>query len=385
MRGQEQHTPSCAREEGDSFNMAIPSEAGTSLNGEQLQRALVVLEREREALALSPRQETLYRRLRVCFRGVMALFCLFWLIGIWFASGAAPTEPPVGVAIPVVLLLALAMLAAAVLFAIMAVLLAMNVPLMVRLLKQAVLIRRAGLGDVLTHLRSRLSRPRRTGRMLLLVGSLYMGATLIIGSIVFSLIPAGRIAGSMTEGGAAYGASRWATVAIAGILGVAMVAVPLMQRFKERLALLGDVESLRASLCEAVATESDTGAAIRLSEDTVERLAVIERKQITREQTEAILRGGRASTRYAVLSNSDVDASRSSLRAEERIRLEEVLVGLSQDPRPPSAVMDQSASRWQVPVVDGKVALIYEVDDAARLLKLMGLESNGPAGAVTHD
>jgi len=212
-----------------------------------------------------------------------------------------------------------------------------------------------------------------------------MGATLIIGSIVFSLIPAGRIAGSMTEGGAAYGASRWATVAIAGILGVAMVAVPLMQRFKERLALLGDVESLRASLCEAVATESDTGAAIRLSEDTVERLAVIERKQITREQTEAILRGGRASTRYAVLSNSDVDASRSSLRAEERIRLEEVLVGLSQDPRPPSAVMDQSASRWQVPVVDGKVALIYEVDDAARLLKLMGLESNGPAGAVTHD
>jgi len=98
-----------------------------------------------------------------------------------------------------------------------------------------------------------------------------------------------------------------------GILGVAMVAVPLMQRFKERLALLGDVWSLRASLCEAVATGRNTGAAIRLSEDTVERLAVIERKQITREQTEAILRGGRASTRYAVLSNSDVDASRSSL------------------------------------------------------------------------
>jgi len=53
-----------------------------------------------------------------------------------------------------------------------------------------------------------------------------------------------------------------------------------------------------------------------------------------------------------------------------------VLVGLiarPEDHLPP--LWNQSASRWQVPVVDGKVAPYYEVDDAARLLKLMGLES----------
>lgn len=343
----------------------------------QFEQTLQALDRARETFELRPRTLRLYKLLRfsVC-TAVGALFAYVpaaFLAVRWEPSPAA-TAPkafvPVFGAVSIVLFLA--MLSSLVL-------LLLNLPLVIRIVRQRALLRRLGLRDLSVALWKTQRRKRIWARvwwvLMLTVGVLSLVAAVLalLGTLTTPSAPP-------YQGDLAFlliGVGMFVT------LGVTTIGLYLVQRGKQQLDLVADASQLRQSLLEMKERTTD-GDAIIVPAEAMQSVARMEAAQIARERAEAVVACADTKDRgYGVFIARDVSAQKGTLDLATRMQVEEAIERIGANPHPPEATAEGAEGLWRLRSADGAIQLAYAIDEQQRQVRVLAMNvasAAGPAG-----
>ncbi len=135
-----------------------------------------------------------------------------------------------------------------------------------------------------------------------------------------------------------------------------------------------------AELEQLVADEHAAGALdtgfIRVSADAFERMAEIEDAQIQRRRAEAIDAFRSENEGFALLKSRAMVHATTQLDAATHLRVEERVAELGSDPHPPDAA-HESGGPWHVRVLNTPMEILYRVDEEARRVDLLTVQSVG--------
>ncbi|MDX1429920.1 MAG: hypothetical protein R3282_06515 [Rhodothermales bacterium] len=358
-----------------------------SLNLGQYEQALAILEREQERLRLTPRQERLYKILKFgvyTLGGALVLFLLLLLGGLaisaWF-------ESDVGAYI-VVSSYALALIGAlpALIIAVATVVLfGLNLPYLRGLVRQQRLIRQYGFTGVLSAPWRARRRQKRIRNVFTFVVSV-LGGLLIAAAIVYGVAYViEEVRSDLTRVGWLEVAGFLMLLFLIAMTGLALATFHYAQRGRERLDFVRHLsQSLKTQ--EPVADEEDSR--VRISRETYQKIAQIERAQIVRARTKSIEEGLHEVKRADVARPYLVQKSRKAredldlLDPTTRLRVHEGILALSHNPHPQQAAAHEG--RFVFPLPDTTVRLVYRLDDDTRRLQILELEdtdtSSPPSG-----
>jgi hypothetical protein len=312
-----------------------------TLTSQQLDAALAALAKAAETFRLSFRERFFYRALQVCATTTSIAILLIFL-----SAGAF-----------IVIVLALLTGFAAI------VLLVANLALLLKTSRQRQLLKQIGLDD-LSQSAWKVDRKRHRVRRLLgsivtIAGMFGLGIA-ILGAIVTATSPKAEI---------------WDFVVIGFfvMVGVTILVWRSLERNRQRLDLVADANSLRATL---TALQADADAKVVVPAPVLESVARIEQAQIARERTQAVLAGVSAADRgYAVQFAPGVSEQKTSLPVKSRLDLAELIDDLMANPYPSAAHAEGILSAR---TADGSAEVDYSVDEQNRRIHVLALRT--PAG-----
>ena len=337
------------------------------LTPDQVERAISILERERNALVISKHQQRSLLWLRissaVLFISYTALIATMLTVGT--ETFVTDLEHFDGLQITWIALSVVSSLS----FLTTISLLLLNSKLILNLIRQRRLIRRVGLGGFQKSLWRRY-KPARKLLDYCTTGGAILGALFLVFAVLFvatfALIEPDNLFTGLILG------------IVYAALGVALIAPGFIHRLKQRVELLADVERLRR-LFQQMTTMGATreAPAVHVSRRDAEQLSAIEAAQINRERAQAIQEREQVHNEYTLRVSREVLDQRSKLDLETRLKLEESLESLLEQPRPGAAEQLPASVRLKIKVPDTGMKLVYEVDEVHRQVKAIALEPEG--------
>lgn len=249
-------------------------------------------------------------------------------------------------------------------------LLLLNIPLIIKIFKQRRLWRQLGLKKILDE-----KRQARTGLSKLL-GGLYISAG-IIGICIIIWILYEAHWGSSPPAGEEY---YFVIFLIIGIL-IIYISLPFIRFGKEQLVWLSELASELASMEESLLqvrhqAREEGIEGIKIAPADLKRLAVVEQSVIRQDRDQAISSfRNKKVPEYTVLKSLESSKSIANLDLERRLRVEEEIQHLAEDPQPPESYLDRAGGFCRLPVPDTLLQILYSVDQVKRQVKVILLET----------
>ena len=323
-----------------------------SLSAGQLEDAVKVLRTTAESLKASPRQERLYKWLSIAVQVSAVAF-----VAVIISVALDWHEQVVG-AFGLVLFLAVALAT---------LLLAVNAPLILKAFRQRSVLKKLGIREVSRSAwkagRKRHTFSRVTRALLTVAGTLCL--------LTASLVVLGR-AIQETPADKETDFAVFIVVALFIIVGATILIWQFVQRSREQLAIVADANRLR-SLLQSIQSEAGAGGTVEVPAEVLESVARIERVNIERERTKAVVASTRVRSQgYALLVARNVPAQKASIDAAQRVAVEDLIDDLSTDPRPPGSepIAD---GLFCVRTPEGDVEVHYGIDDAAQRVQIVAV------------
>jgi hypothetical protein len=165
------------------------------------------------------------------------------------------------------------------------------------------------------------------------------------------------------------------------ILGITLISLHYLRRGMERLAV---VEGLRTTLSAVASDRKEQAGAVSVSPEDYDLIAKIERDQIIRERYQNIARSkaGARTSGYVVQMGVEAQQGKSRLPAAERLLVDEQIVKLMADPQSSDVVTDPQRGLRRLPVANTSAEILFEVDEADRRVKIVGIESSAASRAA---
>lgn len=335
-----------------------------ALNAQQFEQALAILQREQQASTPSLRQEKIFKLLNIAVYGYGIAAGIWLLIGLLFAGLQRKFDSLNEVlAYIVVSLLFLLPVGITILFL-------LNRSYVRQLLRQSKLVRRLGLLDAL-RAPWRTERRKKRWRNVLDLG------VRILGLVGFSLMLFLIVVFTpwMTEmRGFDFFLSLGALL-LGFTVVVAIIVTYVMRQSKERLELISRLYSSLEKHKEKV--EQDEDNRVPISAKVYEKIAQIERAQISRERVQSILGSleepGKFS--YVLQKSHAVQQAQASLDATTRLRVQDQIDALMTEPRPPGVTEDPKAGTLHLCVPETSIIIRFTVDDQTRRIQVISVES----------
>ena len=338
--------------------------ANQDLDRADFERVVAVLEREQEAMKLTRGQRISYRLYTIfifCF-----ILCLFGaIISAIFLKDNEPTRADKLLIVCIVL--GLLCLVGGV------VSLLLNLPLMYKIIRQQITIRRMGFSEASSALWKAQRHAQRWRVVLRRVG-------LGVGVLAFATGVAIAFAGIGKKGGG------WSALGL-GVLFLIMYALSRGKAWLDMMSAQGtNAEKLKDALLSLRKNEGGADAAsIAVPSDAIREFSRIESEQIARSRVNAIADSVNASkAEFSILSSNDVRKMKAELTPDDRLKVEEAFDALMLQPRPSDARADTAAGVLRRKVEGTDIELVYAVDDVARQLKLVSLLRPSEVGSAAH-
>lgn len=242
-----------------------------------------------------------------------------------------------------------------------------NVPLLFKLRRQHKLVKRLGLWEVLNtpwQVESREKRSRTT-------------RPVIIGSIGLLIIFIEMIIAGLPVLFATNQAEIFFTI-------ILILLIPLSGALRATyfiirgLARMEAVTQLQASLSTyKEKAEQDKDGAIDVPSGVYQRIAQIEKAQITRDRAESILAYQQESDEatYIVQKSRAVREAQAQLDPMMRLRVQDRVDALAEVPRPAGAVEDPQTQTWRLRVPDTPIEIEFAVDNERKRVRILSLQT----------
>ncbi|MBZ5656484.1 MAG: hypothetical protein LAO56_14540 [Acidobacteriia bacterium] len=337
----------------------------------ELGRALAILDREQQAMQLSRAQRLSYKLYTIFVWGFVLCIvgAIIDLATIEFKS--AKTEPSwvfltFAGAVGLCFLLSIALLV-------------LNIPLVVKVIRNQRLFHRMGLSGVLGVLWKERQKTRRWMAIVERI-SLGLGILFLIPSIIIpiaAIVPRWR--GPFLEMG-------WIEALFYFSIGTLFVMFFVLQRGKARLDMMTsrwrDVVHLKESMAALEKTAQQAGSErISFPLDVIEQFSRIETEQIAHSRAMAISESAKApKLSFSILSSDEVLKAKAGLDPDTRLRVEEMIDELALQPKPSGVEMDADTGTLRQRVQETGWEIFYDVDDAGRQLRLLSLRQSAIAG-----
>jgi hypothetical protein len=313
----------------------------------EFQRAMAVLQQERQFMGVSRGQRVAYRIYSIGL--LLFVICLVGMVICLIRSRDLTDLGWVGgFAFVGALSLVTAILC-----------IPLNFSLIRKIWRQRNNLRRLGLSDASQILWREKSRRRRLARVV-------AWSTFILGVVIFV---GGLIAAFFSAGFLYY-----------SILGFALVVYSFLQEGKAWLDMvasrLTDITELQASMLGLQQSAEATGAeTISVPPETIEKLARIDRERIVRGRANAIAESAKTSwTEFSVLTSRDVLDTKAGLDVDARLKVEEAIEKLMQEPNSDSAREDPQTRLLHLPIEGTGREIVYGVDVPERRVRLVALK-----------
>ncbi|MGH7675456.1 MAG: hypothetical protein ACREMV_09305 [Gemmatimonadales bacterium] len=321
--------------------------APVRLASEEATRALEILQQELFALRPSARQLLVYRLLQwdVAALGVALVAALVTTI----TQGERSTLANLAFG-----LLGLTGLVMFPLFL-------LNLGLVRRLWRVAKMRRRLGLAELLEAAFKAQRRKARVRNLLT--------AVLVIVGLVFVL--GGAVAIVMIPNTELGSLGKAVVVAFYLALGVPLASLHFLRRGMERLTV---VDRLHSTLSAAVSDlPPGQDKSIALSPRDYELIARIERAQVIAERYQSIRQSGHGAdtSGYAVQMSFAAQQAKSQLPGPERVRVDEQVLRLMEDPERTGVVKDAQSALRRLPVPNTSAEIVFDVDRGARRVRVV--------------
>lgn len=333
-----------------------------ALNAQQFEQALAILQREQQVSTPSPRQETIFKLLNIAIYGYAIAFGIFWLLIAPF-EGLKRKFDLLDEALTYIGLSFLFLLPVGI-----TILFWLNLPYVRQLLRQSTLVRRLGLLDAL-RAPWKTERRKKRWRNVLDLGVRMLGllALAVSSFMVFVM--------GLYTGGSDFFLSLGAALLIGFTVVVAIIATYFVRRSKERLILISRLYSSLEKRKEEVAQDEDSRVPIPAK--VYEKIAQIERAQISRERVRSILGSQEEPGKFSyVLQKSHAaQQTQASLDVTARLRVQDQIDALMTEPRPPGVTEDPKAGTLHLRVPETSVMIRFTVDDQTRRIQIISVES----------
>jgi hypothetical protein len=332
--------------------------ATVTLGSGELEAALAVLKREQSEYMPSPRQQ-------LCFR-------LFnWSIHLFVAVILCNLIAMIVGADDIVLqvnAVAFGVLSLAVVVCFF-----LNLGLIWKLVRHAKLRRRLRLAG---KLRTAFKAKRRSGRLRNILTALIavFGAFFVpVGAVLFVVMILIMIDDSNPDLQNYLAISSVASTAL--ILGISLVSLHFMRRGKERLDV---ITGLQASLLQG--KEDPAGradVASEISTSAYDKIARMERAHIIADRAQSIKSAAKeaADSSYLIQMSRDLAGAKAQLDSHSRLQVDDEVLKLMTEPRPPEAKTDSKTGHLLLRVPETSVSIRYDIDEAGHRIRLYTLES----------
>jgi len=338
-------------------------QASSRVTQAEVRDALDILRRERDATAPTRIEALMYRWISfIGFKGVLA-WALTGAAWIWADEKLSDTSiPDVLVGVFTVMTLGLV--------AVIVVALPFTLALPLRLLRQWSLVRRFGLASLFASLLGERRRGHRVrSAVTILCAVLFVFATFL----TMRSTGTGRNA-------AAVGVMKLAVIVFVLVPTFTAVLAWLARLWRDREDALSDVQRLRDLLVERSKVQSATNetSVVDVPTDALSQIGRIEQMQISRDRIAALNQAKTSTaTGYAVLKTTRARTALDALPLEDRLRTEDRIHDLMDDPERGDARRDDRAMR--IPVPDRPLEIAYTVDTRTRRVTVLDVERVGHA------
>jgi len=315
----------------------------------EFERALRVLDREQQAMQLSRAQRLSYKIYRISVWGFV--LCLVGII-IDFAIEFRRTEPPWA--------FMTFLLAVGLCFLLGILSLALNIPLILKIIRHKLLFHRRGLSDFLDVLWKTRQKTRR-GMAIVEKTALGLGIVFLIISITTV-----RWIG-------------WIGAVTCFLIGTLFIMFYVLQSGKAWLDMMTSQWRNATRLKESMAAlekaaQHGGSERIPVPVDVIEQFSRIETEQIARSRAIAISESATApKTDFSILSSNEVLKVKAGLDPDDRLKVEETINDLMLQPKPSGVERDADTDTLRQRVQGTDWEIVYAVDDAGRQVRLLSL------------
>jgi len=375
-----------------------------AISSKELESAIEVLSSAGRAFQLTRFERISYNALMVCVDAfivslvvVIIAFILAFTLG-GEKSTSAPLEMLAGVVISVGFLVGI-------------VCLALNVPLLRKVLRERAKLKELGLSSLSKQLWKQSRRRRwisRVRSVVLIVLSIYFIAVgLALGPFWVSFIPQYKLEGerlrqleleaqkqlsietgaaSPTETGFASSTEHGLVLMLFGILMVLssvlfaglLLAARYLRNQRERMDLAASAEELKKAL---QSLQQRKGAEIiSVPAELLEKTAKIESAQIAKERKDAVLESVTSPpTGYAIAFDRDAADQRATLDIADRVALQDLVEELSSDGTPAKPQVGTGQGRTK----NNRVEIDYVIDKASHAIRVISVRHIGEVSHAT--
>lgn len=321
------------------------------LDHAQFQRAISLLEKERQSIALSRAQRVSYR----IFTIFLTLFFISLPASIICMALSEPSAKEPGIIRGIFLfLLGLSLIGAFLCVP-------LNLSLMLKIYRQKRNLRRLGFSHASEILWKEQSRRRRwvrlAGRVAFILGLLLFVADVAMWIAIRKVLP------------------------FYSFVGLSLVMFPFLQEGKAWLDMVGsrltEITQLEASLLGLQqGAQASKAQRILVPRETIEKLAEIDTERIVRGRANAIAEAAQTKWMdFSVLTSREVLAAKTELDADSRIKVEEAIEKLMQQPTSNHAREDPESRLLHLRVEGTNREIVYGVDAPDRRVRLVALLS----------
>jgi hypothetical protein len=360
-----------------SLALLVLGAMAVALSPNELERTIEVLSSAGQTLELSRLERITYRALLVSVDVTMASFFAFIVVVIFasltalsdiFGSGTVSWPWILAGILVVVFVVSLFIGIAS---------LAANIPLLLKTYREGERLKRLGLGSLSTSLWKESRRSRWISR---LRGALLLGiGILIMVGIVFA--SKGMLEASTSEDRISFFVGLLFYAIIAGLL----FAARYLRNQRERMDLAASAEQVRKALQSLQAREGPEFVSVPA--ELLERTAIIESAQITKERKDAVLQSAAfRPDAYAIAFDRNAAEQRATLGVADRVELEDLVADLSTEGSQLEAKADAVPGTKAVTVrgTESKnVEIEYVVDQASRRIQVVAVRHGGDASQAS--
>jgi len=357
-----------------------------TLNPQQFEQALAILHREQQVNTPTPLQKRIFRILSapiygfnvVIVMGLLILYLLFMADHSGY-SGDSPAFTPTEALI--LLCILLVVISVCLLVVGLLVLYPLNLSFLRELHRQNKLMKSLGLKEAIDQPWRKIRRKKTPREILFLCGSMggLLTMLLLFGigiSILLEVIYLDFIA----VGGAAL------LVVLSAFSMIAIVVINIARRNKDRLEF---VSNLHRFLEEQLSQhKKGDESSISISAEEYQKIAQIERAQISRGRVQSILDSMEEldATPYVIQKSRAAQEAQDDLDAATRLRVQEQINDLMTAPRHPGVAEDSRTGNLELLVDQTSVIIAYAVDDNTRRIRIISVvnTSEGFASPSEH-
>jgi hypothetical protein len=350
-----------------------------SLDSVQLEKAIQALQKAAETLRPNPSENRLYYVLGICVRvAATALAGLVLTVAVFLGVRGPPAGPETALTNVLTILMFVFVL----LFFLAAisapVFLVLNRSVVRRAFRQRRLLKRLGIREVSLSAWRLQRRGHRSSR---LAGAIltWVGILSLVSGVFGGIINTWMIYSEEQKEGLL---TKLVQSGMYSAFGVTVLVWRFVQRSREQWVIVADANRLRSAL-ESLQIKAGAGEAVAIPAAVVEDVERIERVQIARERSDAVVASAGATNHgYGVLVARDLSSQKGLLDPQQRVAVEELIENLSANPRP--AGVESTADRlFTARTPKGDVELQYSVDEGAHRVHIVALTAHDH-GRPTH-